>query len=48
MNAIQYSGEWLALVSAVAWAVAVILFRKSSLTVHPIGLNLGKIFWPLS
>ncbi|HNS05381.1 MAG TPA: DMT family transporter [Candidatus Saccharicenans sp.] len=42
MNAIQYSGEWLALVSAVAWAVAVILFRKSSLTVHPIGLNLGK------
>jgi drug/metabolite transporter (DMT)-like permease len=42
MNAIQYSGEWLALASAVVWAVAVILFRKSSLTVHPIGLNLGK------
>ncbi|MBP7870203.1 MAG: DMT family transporter [Candidatus Saccharicenans sp.] len=42
MNTIQYSGEWLALASAVVWAIAVILFRKSSLTVHPIGLNLGK------
>ncbi|HUM34147.1 MAG TPA: DMT family transporter [Candidatus Saccharicenans sp.] len=42
MNTIQYSGEWLALASAVVWAVAVILFRKGSLTVHPIGLNLGK------
>jgi drug/metabolite transporter (DMT)-like permease len=42
MNTIQYSGEWLALASAVVWAIAVILFRKSSLTIHPIGLNLGK------
>ncbi|MDD8021014.1 MAG: DMT family transporter [Acidobacteriota bacterium] len=42
METIQYSGEWLALASATVWAVAVILFRKSSLTIHPIGLNLGK------
>jgi len=42
MNTIQYSGEWLALASAVVWAIAVILFRKSSLTIHPISLNLGK------
>lgn len=35
-------GESLALLCAVAWAVAVILFRKSGETVHPIGLNLYK------
>ncbi|HOP05851.1 MAG TPA: DMT family transporter [candidate division Zixibacteria bacterium] len=35
-------GELLSLLCAVAWAVAVVLFRKSGETVHPIGLNLYK------
>jgi drug/metabolite transporter (DMT)-like permease len=35
-------GEILALASAIAWAVAVILFRISGRKVHPIGLNLAK------
>jgi len=35
-------GEILALASAVAWAVAVILFRISGRKVHPVGLNLAK------
>jgi drug/metabolite transporter (DMT)-like permease len=38
----SHSGEWLALASAIAWAVAVILFRISSFNVHPLGINLGK------
>lgn len=42
MSSIIHSGEWLALASAVVWAVAVILFRLSSLHIHPLGLNLGK------
>jgi drug/metabolite transporter (DMT)-like permease len=35
-------GEILALGSALAWAVAVILFRISGRRIHPIGLNLAK------
>jgi len=37
-----YLGQILALLSAVAWAFAVILFKKSGETVHPIALNLFK------
>ncbi len=37
-------GQILALTSAVLWAFAVILFRKSTETVHPIALNLFKNF----
>jgi len=37
-----YLGQTLALLSAVFWAFAVILFKKSGETVHPIGLNLFK------
>jgi drug/metabolite transporter (DMT)-like permease len=35
-------GEIMALLSGLAWAVAVVLFRVSGRTVHPIGLNLFK------
>ncbi|MDH3892263.1 MAG: DMT family transporter [candidate division Zixibacteria bacterium] len=35
-------GEIIALLTAVVWAGAVILFKKSGETVHPIGLNLFK------
>jgi len=42
MDTLLHSGEWLALASALAWAVAVILFRISGFALHPIGLNLGK------
>ncbi len=37
-----YFGEAMALLTAVVWALAVILFRKSGEAVHPIGLNLFK------
>ena len=37
-----YMGEVLALLTAVVWAIAVILFKKSGEAVHPIGLNLFK------
>lgn len=37
-----YLGQTLALLSALTWAFAVILFKKSGETVHPIGLNLFK------
>ncbi len=39
---IPYFGETLALTTAVIWSVAVILFKKSGETVHPLGLNLFK------
>ncbi len=42
MNQIPYFGELLALGAAMAWAIGVILFRKSCETVHPIALNLFK------
>ncbi|MBU0983025.1 MAG: DMT family transporter [candidate division Zixibacteria bacterium] len=42
MNATPYLGEILALLTAVTWALAVILFKKSGESVHPIGLNTFK------
>jgi drug/metabolite transporter (DMT)-like permease len=39
---VPYAGEIFALLSAVVWAVAVILFKKSGETTHPLGLNLFK------
>jgi drug/metabolite transporter (DMT)-like permease len=42
MESIPYIGEILSLLTAVFWAVAVILFKKSGETVPPIGLNLFK------
>lgn len=39
---IPYFGETLALATAVIWSFAVILFKKSGETVHPLGLNLFK------
>lgn len=39
---IPYLGEALSLLSAVLWAVAVILFRKSGEKVHPLALNMFK------
>lgn len=41
-TSIPYLGEGLALLTAIIWAFAVILFRKSGETVHPIALNLFK------
>ena len=37
-----YLGPILALATAVSWAIAVVLFKKSGEHVHPIGLNLFK------
>jgi len=37
-----YIGEVLAFITAIVWAFAVILFRKSGEKVHPLGLNLFK------
>lgn len=42
MAAIPYLGECLSVLVAIVWAFAVILFRKSGETVHPIGLNFFK------
>ncbi len=39
---IPFIGEIMAITTAVIWAAAVILFKKSGETVHPIGLNLFK------
>lgn len=39
---IPYAGELISLMTAVLWAGAVILFRKSGQTVHPLALNLFK------
>ena len=39
---IPYLGQVLSLLAAVTWASAVILFKKSGETVHPIALNLFK------
>ena len=38
----EYYGEILSLLTAVVWAAAVVLFKKSGEKVHPIGLNLFK------
>jgi drug/metabolite transporter (DMT)-like permease len=42
MEGIPYIGEVLSLLTAVVWAAAVILFKKSGESVHPIALNLFK------
>lgn len=39
---IPHFGEILALLTAITWAIAVILFKKSGEQVHPIGLNIFK------
>lgn len=41
-TAVPYFGEMLSLAVAVFWAFAVILFKKSGESVHPIGLNSFK------
>lgn len=38
----SHLGEFMALSTAVTWAVAVVLFKKSGEIVHPVGLNLFK------
>ena len=38
----EYYGEILSLLTAVVWAAAVVLFKKSGEKVHPIGLNFFK------
>jgi drug/metabolite transporter (DMT)-like permease len=45
---VPYIGEGFALLTAVAWAFAVILFKKSGETVHPVGLNLFKDLFALA
>ncbi|HKK21942.1 MAG TPA: EamA family transporter, partial [candidate division Zixibacteria bacterium] len=40
--AIPYFGETMSLITAIAWALAIIMFKKSGETVHPIGLNFSK------
>jgi drug/metabolite transporter (DMT)-like permease len=42
ITASPYLGQALAGATAIAWALAVILFKKSGETVHPIALNLFK------
>jgi drug/metabolite transporter (DMT)-like permease len=42
MTSFPYLGEIFALSTAIVWAFAVILFKKSGETVHPIALNLFK------
>jgi len=44
---IAYAGQTFALLTAVVWAFAVILFKKSGETVHPIALNFFKSFLAL-
>ena len=41
-------GETLAASSALAWAIAVVLFRVSGRRIHPIALNLGKTILALA
>jgi len=42
IETLPHIGETLSLLTAVAWAFAVILFKKSGETVHPVALNLYK------
>jgi drug/metabolite transporter (DMT)-like permease len=42
LTSLPYFGESLALLTALVWAVAVILFKRSGESVHPIALNLFK------
>jgi drug/metabolite transporter (DMT)-like permease len=43
-DCIPYLGEFLSLSTAITWAIAVILFKKSGESVHPIALNFFKDF----
>ena len=38
----SHAGELLSLLTAITWAFAVVLFKKSGEAVHPVGLNLAK------
>lgn len=42
MVSVPYIGEMLSLLAAVLWALAVVLFKRSGETVHPIALNAFK------
>lgn len=42
MSSIPHIGEVFALLTAIVWAFAVILFKKSGETAHPVALNLFK------
>ena len=42
MGAIPFAGEFYSILAALAWAIAVIFFKKSGETVHPIMLNVFK------
>ncbi|MCF7811751.1 DMT family transporter [bacterium] len=42
LTSLPYFGESLALLTALVWAVAVIMFKRSGESVHPIALNLFK------
>lgn len=42
MTAFPYLGQLFSLLAAAGWAVAVVLFKKSGETVHPLALNLFK------
>jgi len=46
-GSLPFLGEAFALATAITWAFAVILFKKSGETVHPIGLNLFKDLFAL-
>lgn len=43
-----YRGEILSVSAALTWAIAVLFFRVSGRTVHPIGLNLFKNFFAIA
>ncbi|MCP2619956.1 DMT family transporter [Candidatus Aminicenantes bacterium AC-334-K16] len=42
LHQLFFTGEFLALLSAVLWAIAIILFRLSGKIVQPLGLNFSK------
>jgi drug/metabolite transporter (DMT)-like permease len=42
MSSIPYIGEILSLSAAILWALAIVLFKKSGETVHPVALNIFK------
>ena len=42
MTSVPYIGEILSLIAAVLWALAIVLFKKSGESVHPVALNTFK------
>ena len=42
MTSVPYIGEILSLIAAVLWALAIVLFKKSGESVHPLALNAFK------